>query len=183
LANLARFIPSSASIGRSPASVTAPPGHSTHRSATARAKAGIVKPSATYVENRAPNDPAYVVLRRLEQQSLRTFFQNFRTTELAPKEQLAFDNILDDKPTANNAEGSARQRVKRKLRRFYLEARQSTTEGMDADMSTAVANDLADLKLGQRMQGETLDEILRGVEALRARDLEVIDDEDQEDVA
>jgi hypothetical protein len=138
-----------------------------------RAKAGIVKQPAIYVEDRAPSDPAYVVLASLEQQNLREFFQDFRATELAPKEQLALDNMLNDKPTANNAEGNARQRVIKKLRRVYLEAQKGTD-----DMNAAVANDLADLKLGQRMQGETLDEILRGVEALRARDLEVIDDEE-----
>jgi hypothetical protein len=142
-----------------------------------RAKAGIVKRPATYLEDRAPGDPANVVLASLEQQNLRALLQNFRTTELAPKEQLAFDNMLNDKPTANNAEGSARQRVKKKLR-DYLKVQKGTD-----DMNAAVANDLADLKLGQRMQGETLDEILRGVEALRARDLEVIDDEDQESAA
>jgi hypothetical protein len=53
-----------------------------------------------------------------------------------------------------------------------MEAQEGT-----GDMTT-VANDLADLRLGQRMQGETLDEILRGVEALRTRDLEVIDNEE-----
>jgi hypothetical protein len=137
-----------------------------------RAKAGIVKPLAIYVKDRAPSDPAIVVLRELVQQSLRTLFQDFRTTELAPKEQIALDNMLDDKPPANNAESSARQRVKKKLR-AYLVAQKGTE-----DMNAAVANDLADLKMGQRMQGETLDEILRGVEALRARDLEVINDEE-----
>jgi hypothetical protein len=105
-------------------------------------------------------------------QNLRTLLQRFRATELAPKEQLAFDNILNDKPPADNAEACARYRVKNKLRDFYMEAQEGTE-----DMTT-VANDLADLRLGQRMQGETLDEILRGVEALRTRDLEVIDNEE-----
>lgn len=131
-----------------------------------RAKAGIVKRPTIYVEDRAPSDPANVVLASLEQQNLRTLLQNFRATELAPKEQLAFDRMLNGEPPADNAEACARQRVKKKLK-DYLE------KGTD-DMNAAVANDLADLKLGQRMQGE----ILRGVEALRARDLEVIDDEE-----
>jgi hypothetical protein len=81
--------------------------------------------------------------------------------------------MLNDKPPVDNAESCARRLVKKKLIKAYLEAQKGTD-----DMNTAVANDLADLKLGQRMQGETLDEILRGVEALRARDLEVVDDEE-----
>ena len=80
--------------------------------------------------------------------------------------------MLNDKPPVDNAESCARRLVKKKLIKAY-----QPRKGTD-DMNTAVANDLADLKLGQRMQGETLDEILRGVEALRTRDLEVVNDEE-----
>jgi hypothetical protein len=85
---------------------------------------------------------------------------------LGPKEQLALERMLNDEPLIGAADKKIRQRVKQKIK--------ESEEAMNA----AVANDLADLKMGQRMQGETLDEILKGVEALRSRDLEAIDDED-----
>jgi hypothetical protein len=99
---------------------------------------------------------------------------------LSSRERIAFIRMLAHQPPADNSERLARQRVRRKLR-FYLESRAEWRvkhERKDAPMSATIANDLADLKLGQLMQGETLDEILRGVEALRSRDLEVIDDEE-----
>jgi hypothetical protein len=99
---------------------------------------------------------------------------------LSPKERVAFRRMIQHEPIASNSERLARQRVRKKIKR-HLAARaewRTKHERKDAPMSATVANDLADLKLSQRMQGETLDEILRGVEALRARDLEVIDDEE-----
>jgi hypothetical protein len=138
----------------------------------------FVVPSLDSIEEilEAPDNTSDEVCASLEQQSLRALLQSCRAL-LAPKEQVAFDRMLNDDPPVDNAEACARQRVKGKLR-DYFEGRHTMKKGTDADMSAAVANDLADLKLGQRMQGETLDEILRGVEALRVRDLELIDDEE-----
>jgi hypothetical protein len=98
---------------------------------------------------------------------------------LSSKERAAFDRWWAHEPPLDNAESCARYRAKGKIR-FYFESRQIRKKGIDMGVA-AVANDLADLKLGQRMQGETLDEILKGVEALRARDLEVINDEEDTD--
>jgi hypothetical protein len=143
------------------------PGH--NRKLQARIRAGIMlasnnpslwaKALSWYAEHGLPREQVYVCRLVLHKLGVEAVIRAWSDEGMSVRE---ISRLLGP--------GYSKSKVGRITRRLEEEER----------MNAAVQNDLAALKLGQRMQGETLDEILKGVEALRARELEPVENEDEE---